>query len=76
MPENKVIMPHKNVFFAYIAGFLSYLILQYAKKEGYDVPEYVADGLPAAITAIAAHGWDMAVDWIRRRAAIKPDNSK
>lgn len=53
------IIPAGNVQAAIIAGFFSVIIEHVSKAHGYELPEDISASLPAVMTIIVAHVWDM-----------------
>lgn len=51
--------PQQNVLLGYLSGLAAYALLLIASSIGYEVPVYIANGLPYAIGIAMAHAWDI-----------------
>lgn len=52
-------MPANNVLISFFAGLVTVILLHYAKRMGYNVPQDISDGLSAAIVVALAHACDL-----------------
>lgn len=64
--------PQNNVMLAYAGGLLATLALHYAKYLGYDVPEDVSEGLPAAFAVFLAHAYDTIAGAVKAKQDATP----
>ncbi len=66
-----MLKPATNVIFCFVGGFISALLLHWAKAVGYQVSDDVELALPASITAAVAYLHDVASQYLASRLPKK-----
>lgn len=61
------LIPHQNVLYCFIGGFISAILMHCAKSVGYAVPDDVEIALPAATTAGIAYLHDCISVYLRNK---------